>query len=272
MTLIANSRMYNVAPRVKAGWSRIFAFVSERSEIALDIVDHAAPAPLETLWQRSDLGCVFMCGWPFAMAEIAPRIVCAPVPRPPRYGGKPVYVTDFVVRKDSTAATLEETFGGRLAWTVDHSHSGYNAARYHLLSYRSAARPRLFGESVGPLFTPRAVIAAILDGRADVGPLDGWYLDLMRHNDPPAVADLRVVATTAAAPIPPLVAHADMPERQLERLRRAFLEIPRQRSLEPALDSVLVREFVVPEARDYGLTLSWAREAAAAGASALAGL
>ncbi|MDE0057443.1 MAG: PhnD/SsuA/transferrin family substrate-binding protein [Defluviicoccus sp.] len=272
MTLIANSRMYNATPRVKAGWDRIFAFVGERSETALEIVDHAAPAPLETLWRRPDIGCVFMCGWPFAMADTKPRIVCAPVPRPPRYGGMPVYVTDFVVRADSTATTLEDTFGGRLAWTVDHSHSGYNAARHHLLRWRTDARPRLFAESVGPLFAPRAVIAAILDGRADVGPVDGWYLDLLRHNDPSAVADLRVVATTAAAPAPPLVAHAGMAEAELERLRSAFLDIPRQRSLEPVLETILIREFVVPEARAYDSTLAWAREAAQAGVGAMTDL
>ena len=272
MALVANSRMYNATSRIKAGWDRIFAFVGERSEIELELIDHAAPAPIETLWQRPDMGCVFMCGWPFAMADTKPRIVCAPVPRPLRYGGKPVYVTDFVVRVDSTATTLEETFGGRLAWTVEHSHSGYNAARHHLLPYRTGAQPRLFGETVGPLFAPRAVIAAILDGRADVGPLDGWYFDLLRHNDPPAVADLRVVATTAAAPVPPLVAHADLAEAELERLRAAFLDVPRQRSLAPVLDAVLIREFVVPEPRAYDLTLAWAREAVAAGAGDLTSL
>ena len=271
MTLVANSRMYNATPRVKACWDRIFAFVGERSETALEVIDHAAPAPLEALWQRPDTGCVFMCGWPFAMADTKPRIVCAPVPRPPRYGGKPVYVTDFVVRANSPATTLEDTFGGRLAWTVEHSHSGYNAVRHHLLPWRTGARPPLFAEWVGPLFTPRAVIAAILDGRADVGPLDGWYLDLLRHNEPSAVAELRVVATTAAAPVPPLVAHADMAEAELGRLRSAFLDIPRQRSLERILDIVLIREFVVPEARDYDSTLAWAREAVAAGAGDLSG-
>ena len=109
MALIACSRMYNAAPGVKAAWDRLFAFVGERSGIALEIIDHEAPAPLEALWRRPDLGCAFMCGWPFAMAERQPRIVCAPVPQPPRYGGKPVDVTDFVVRADSGFETLEDT-------------------------------------------------------------------------------------------------------------------------------------------------------------------
>ena len=52
MALIACSRMYNAAPGVKAAWDRVFAFVGERSGIALDIVDHAPPAPLSRIVRR----------------------------------------------------------------------------------------------------------------------------------------------------------------------------------------------------------------------------
>lgn len=259
MPFVANSRMYNATAGVKAAWNRLFAFVSERSGIALDIVDHEAPAPLEALWRRPDLGCAFMCGWPFARAEPQPKIVCAPAPKPPRYGGKPVYVTDFVVRADSGFASLEETFGGRLAWTVGHSHSGYNAVRYHLLQFRTKERRRLYGESVGPLFTPQAVIEAVLSGCADAGPVDGWYLDILRRNDPGAIAGLRVVATTAPAPIPPLVGHPELPE--LLHLRRAFLDARSDRSLSPVLETLLIREFAIPELGDYDVMLDRVRAA-----------
>ncbi|MCY4397492.1 MAG: PhnD/SsuA/transferrin family substrate-binding protein [Rhodospirillaceae bacterium] len=268
MTLIACSRMYNAAAGVKAAWDSLFGRVSAQSGIALDIIDHAPPAPLEALWRRPDAGCVFMCGWPFALAERQPRIVCAPVPKLPRYSGSPVCVTDFVVRADSGFATLEDTFGGRLAWTVENSHSGYNAVRHHLLPYRTRERPRLYRETVGPLITPRAIVEAVADGRADVGPVDGWYLDILRHNDPEAVAGLRIVATTAPAPIPPLVAHPDLPEPDLMQLRQAFLDIPHDRSLSPVLETLLIRRFAFPEPGDYGVMLDRARAAVEAGYAA----
>jgi len=265
MPFVANARMYDASAGVKAAWHLLFGFVSERSGIALDIVDHGPPAPLEALWRRPDLGCAFMCGWPFAMAEPQPRIVCAPVPKPRRYGGKPVYVTDFVVWADSGLAALPDTFGGRLAWTVDHSHSGYNAVRHHLLQYRTDERPRLYRDTVGPLFTPQAVIAAVLDRRADVGPVDGWYLDILRRSDPDATAGLRVVATTEPAPIPLLVGHPELPEPELFRLRQAFLDAGRVPSLSPVLEALLVREFAVPEPRDYDVLPGRARAAIGAG-------
>lgn len=265
MPLIACSRMYNATAGARAAWDRLFDRVSRQSGIALDIIGHEPPAPLDALWRRADMGCVFMCGWPFATAQRRPRIVCAPVPKPPRYGGRPVYVTDFVVGADSGFATLEDTFGGRLAWTAGHSHSGYNAVRHHLLQFRTDDRPRLFTETVGPLFTPRAVIETVREGRADVGPVDGWYLDILGHNDPDAIAGLRVVATTAQAPVPPLVAHPDLPEPDLLRLRQSFLDAGRDRSLSPVLETLLIRDFAVPAARGYDVMPDRARAAIEAG-------
>jgi hypothetical protein len=58
--LVANARMYAVTPAARDLWQRLFAWVAERSGIPLVYVDHAAPAPLETLWSRPDLGLAFM--------------------------------------------------------------------------------------------------------------------------------------------------------------------------------------------------------------------
>lgn len=66
MTLIANARMYAVAPAVRAAWQDLFAWVAKASAIPLTYVEHAAPAPLESLWARADLGAAFMCGFPYA--------------------------------------------------------------------------------------------------------------------------------------------------------------------------------------------------------------
>jgi ABC-type phosphate/phosphonate transport system substrate-binding protein len=123
MTPIANARMYAVTPHVRGAWRALFDWLSRRSGVALEYVDHAAPAPLEELWSRPDLAATFMCGLPFASAALKPLIVAAPVPAPERYRGQPVYCTDFVVRADSAYHKLSDTFGARIGWTVSHSQS-----------------------------------------------------------------------------------------------------------------------------------------------------
>ena len=139
---------------------------------------------------------MFMCGYPWALREQRPHLLAAPVPSPARYRGQPIYFTDFIVRADSPYTTLEDTFGRTMAYSIEHSHSGYNAARFHLLEYRRPDRPSLYGKVLGPLHRQLPVIDAVLDGRADVGPVDAYGLDLLRHHGTERAARVRVVATT----------------------------------------------------------------------------
>ncbi|HEV7265064.1 MAG TPA: PhnD/SsuA/transferrin family substrate-binding protein [Falsiroseomonas sp.] len=260
MQLIACSRMYDVAPAAREAWHGIFARLVALSGIPLAPFIHQAPAPIEELWARPDMGCVFMCGWPWAMHP-APRPVplAAPLPSPPGYGGKPVYLTDFVVREDAPYRWLPDAFGGRIGWTVAHSHSGCNAPRHHLLRY-AARFP--FAGAVGPLVTPMAVAAAVREGRCEVGPMDGFAHDLLRRHAPEKVAGLRILESTDVAPIPFLVAAPETPERIVTPLRAALLALHEDAASRALLEQVLVRRFVpVEEATYLRLGPGWAAAA-----------
>jgi ABC-type phosphate/phosphonate transport system substrate-binding protein len=166
------------------------------------------------------MGCVFMCGYPYALRADRPALPAAPVPSPARFGGKAVYVTDFIVRADGPHQRLEDTFGGTIAYSTAPSHSGYNAARYHLLQYRSALRPALFAQAKGPYVRQRTVIQVVLDGEAEVAAIDGYAHDLPRRHDPAVAERLRMVATTALRVTHSSgkrVAHADPVYRPRER-------------------------------------------------------
>ncbi len=144
------------------------------------------------------------------------------IPSAAPVAGQPVYATRLVVRADSKFNALEDTFGGRLGFTVEDSHSGYNALRHHLLPYYQQRGAKLYRESIGPLFTPRRVIESLLTGAIDVGPLDSYALDLMMRHEPTLASQIRIIATTESAPIPLLVAAADCPQDIIAVLRRGF--------------------------------------------------
>jgi ABC-type phosphate/phosphonate transport system substrate-binding protein len=267
MALVANARMYAVTPEVAAAWQTLFAWVARAAGIELAIIEHAAPAPLEHLWSRDDLGAVFMCGFPFASAEPQPQLLAAPVPLSPRYCGEPSYCTDFVVREDRPFRTLQDCFGGRIGWTVHHSQSGYNAVRYHLhrlqQTTREGQRKPLFAEWVGPLVTPRAVVEAVLAGRIDVGPLDSLVRDLLERHEPATMASLRTVGSTAMTPVPPLIASRGVPIEAVRRLREALLSCGDDSRLRPVLDRLGLRGFAAVAPQDYTVLLE---QAAAFGA------
>lgn len=256
--------MYNVTSAAKQAWSELFAWVSQTSGVELKVIEHPAPAPLEELWYRADLGCAFMCGWPFSLAAPKPALIAAPIPSGDRYEGKPIYFTDMVVRRDKNYSRLEDTFGARIAWTVEGSHSGFNAPRHHLLPFRSPDRPNLYRQSNGPVITPRGALESILDGVSDVAPLDSFALDLIRRHEPESITDIEIISSTLSAPFPPLVANQDIDPKSLARLQHSFLVAKECLEVRDILNVLGLAGFSNIEATDYDIILSRDREALAA--------
>lgn len=250
-SLVANARMYSATPSVKSDWNELLAWTLARAGLACEVIDYDAPAPLAALWARNDLGLAMMCGLPFAQRPERPMLIAAPIPSPARYGGQAVYFTDIVVRTNSPYRTLEDTFGGVLGYTLADSMSGGVALRAHLLPYLIAHGPRLYRKSVGALINARGVIDALVAGRIDAGPLDSFYHDLLRAHDPAFAAQVRTLSSTAALPIPPLVATANLPESVLNRLRRALQATTDAPELAPLMRRLLLAGFFFPDAADY---------------------
>ena len=191
--------MYAVTDTAREAWSALFRAVATRSGVPLEIVEHPFPRPVAALWQRTDLACAFMCGWPWVRGGARHVPVAAPVPVG---AGGPFYWSDLVVRAGSPARGLDDMRGSRAGFTLLDSQSGFSALRHHL---RAVGSPG-FAEVVGPLTTPRRSIEAVAAGRADLAPIDSYAHALLRLHDPALAAQVRVLARTAPTPVPLLVA------------------------------------------------------------------
>ena len=263
--MIANARMYSVNPATSAAWHTLLEWVIARAGVACEVIDYPAPLPLPALWARPDLGCAFMCGFPFSLATPSLALLAAPVPSAPPFGGEPVYWTDFVVRADSHFQRLEDTFGHRLAYTTEGSQSGYQAPRRLLAPHARARGGRLFAATVGPLQTPRRIVDAVLDGQADVGPLDSYAHELLRLTEPGLAAQLRVVGVTAPTTMPPLVAAPGIAPAEVARLREALCATAQASGLAEVCATLGLRRFVPMAAERYQRLQDEAREADALG-------
>ena len=260
-----NARMYAVTPEVETFWRTLLGHIARDAGVELDYLPYPAPQPLEDLWGRGDLGAVLMCGYPIAL-QLAPVMpIAAPIPRASWAGGRAVYRTDLIVRQDSPYRTLEDTFGGRAGWTVEHSHSGFNAWRHHLLAYRTPERPALYREMVGHLVTARRVLDSVREGRIDVGPLDAYWHLLMARHAPRLTAGVRVLASTEVAPMPSFVAAAGAPTPMIARLRAALLAAHRKSWFAPLAEPLLLEGFAQVSAQTFTPLLQWDVDARAAG-------
>lgn len=253
MAWLSNARMYSQNPSAGAAWVALLARVAKAAEVPLEPFDYPAPRPLEEMWERPDLGLVFMCGFP--RKKYFPRTIPIAAPVPTRWG-RPAYCTDLIVQADSDIRTLEDSFGARMAWTVQHSQSGCNAPRHHLL--KVGGGKRLYRENVGPLISAAAVVKAVIEGAAEIGPLDAYVHELMKIHAPEQAALIRTVDSTLPMPIPLLVAAPGFPDEQVQRLRAALLAVGPVPEL--ALDG-----FAIPEDAAYDAMLAMEAEALAAG-------
>jgi ABC-type phosphate/phosphonate transport system substrate-binding protein len=247
--MIANARMYSVDPTVAALWRALLTAVIHEASAPITLLEYPAPAPLEALWQRPDLGAVFMCGLPFSRATPQPLLIAAPVPSPAEFADTPTYWSVFVVRQDSGYRSVADTFGGRVAFTVPDSQSGYAAALSYLLdiaSQHETGQP-LFDEIVAPTVTPTGALEAVIRGDADIAPVDAYAFHLLQRYRPDWTEQVRVVGETARTSIPPLVGTStDCPA-----LQRVFLEAHRHEATRSLMDDLLIRRFAAPEVASY---------------------
>lgn len=262
---IANARMYSVNAEVADSWRTLLQWVVERASVAVEVIDYPAPQPLPALWDRPDLACVFMCGFPLSRADARPVVLAAPVPSPPAYAGRPVYWTNLVVRADGPIRSLDGAYGKRIAFTTPDSQSGYQALRSFFAPHARTRGSPLFAGTIGPLITPRRVVEAVLAGEADIGPVDSYAYDLMQRHENAWLAPLRVIARTGPTPIPSLVGAPGLPDDIAQALRAALLSVAKAPELAATRDALLLHGFAPPSAADYGVLLEAAEAATALG-------
>ena len=206
-----------------------------------------------------------MCGYPIArkVANVMP--LASPIPSAPWADGKAVYRSDLIVRKHAPFEHLTDSFTGTLGWTVEHSQSGFNALRYHLLPYRSKDRSKLYRDSIGNLITARRIIESVLDGTIDIGPLDAYWHILIDRYQPDLTAGIRVLDSTATLPMPAFVASPNLPLDIVDRLREAFAAAHSRPWFSQFKEALLIEGFSRVTHETFAETLAWNQAAEKAG-------
>lgn len=262
---VANARMYSVDATVAEAWRSLLQWVVQRAGVDCQVIDYPPPQTLPALWQRDDLGCAFMCGFPLSRATPPPLVLAAPVPSPGAYAGRPVYWSNVVARNDGRVRTIEDAFGRRMAYTTTDSQSGYQAIRSFFAPFAQRRGAPLFSAVIGPLVTPRRVVEAVLAGEADAGPVDSYAFDLMQRHEAAWMSPLHVIADTPPTPIPPLVGAAGIDEADAQKLRDALLSVALAPALERTRETLLLQGFAPISPAAYGVLAEAAAAATAIG-------
>ena len=131
--------------------------------------------------------------------------------------------------------------------------SGAVALRDHLAAAaREEAARASIAPTVGGLINARGVIDALAAGRIDVGPLDSYSHDLLKHYDPALAAQVRTDREHRDAADPPLVATAPIGADALRAPARCAARHVSLRASSPRRwRASSFAGFAVPDSSDY---------------------
>lgn len=199
---------------------------------------------------RADVA--FVCG--LAYVEFAGRWtpavepLAAPVFAGQRYGGRPIYFSDVIVRRDSPLQSFADLRGRSWAYNEPYSQSGYGVARYHLARLGETAG--FFGRVVEAGWHDRA-LRLVAAGEVDAAAIDSHVLAVARRDEPGLVEGLRVVATLGPSTSQPVVASRRLPGRLRRGLREALVGLGDDPSARPWLSRALVEGFAPVDDAGY---------------------
>ena len=116
----------------------------------------------------------------------------------------------------------------------------------------------------GQLGYGEQVFGDVAAGAIDIGPLDAYWHMLIAKYQPELTKGIRVLESTATAPMPAFVTAPSLPVETVERLRTAFAAAHERPWFAPFRQSLLIEGFAPMALRDYDVTLKWQRAATAA--------
>ena len=199
---------------------------------------------------RIDLG--WICSWPYVrkMRRQPPNLelLAAPVPMGARYGGRPIYFSDVVVRRDSPYQAFADLRGVVWGYNEPGSQSGYNVARYHL-AVRGLTWA-FFGRVVRTDAHQNS-LRQLLDGRLDASAIDSTVLETELEREPALREQIRIIDVMGPSPIPPWVVQTSLPAELRAALRGCLLDMHRDPAGQAALALGRVARFAAVSDGDY---------------------
>lgn len=194
----------------------------------------------------------FVCSLPYVL--LARRrhppveVVAAPVLMGERYGGRPVYFSDVIVRRDSPTRSFRDLRGGVWAYNEPMSHSGHGVVRFHLA--RLGETGRFFGRVVEAGFHQIA-IEMVRDGGVDAAAIDSQVWEVAVRDDATLAVDLRVVESLGPSTIQPVTVARRLPAELRRGIREALLAMGDDPAAREGLALGLVERFVAVTDADY---------------------
>lgn len=194
----------------------------------------------------------FVCSLPYVMFERQGLDLAVPVAAPvlagARYGGRPIYFSDVIVRFDSPFRSFAELRGRSWAFNERLSQSGYGITRYTMVE--RGLTGGFFGEIVDAGFHQTA-IRLVAEGEVDASAIDSQVLAVELRLHPELTARLRVVEALGPSTIQPVAVSRRIDPALRSRIRHALVSLHRDPETRRALARGLIDRLVPVGPQSY---------------------
>jgi phosphonate transport system substrate-binding protein len=240
----------------------VAAYIQTRLGIKTGYINDILWQERERLFDEGKIQILWLCGLPYVhKADLRGsdiELLAVPVPAGPRYEGRPVYFSDFVVRKDSRFQTFEELRGSVWAYNEARSHSGYNIVRARL---SELGETRGFFGKVVESGAHQISLQMILSSQVDGAAIDSTVLEWLVSQLSSMGEQIRIIDTFGPSPIPPWVVAKRVPEITRKKLRKLLLQMNGDPSGRSVLARARIARFTLSRDSDYDPIRRMARAA-----------
>lgn len=253
-----------LAPNMLPLYAFIARYVQTRLGISTELV---VGSSYERVSEQADV--IFLCG--LAYIELRKQgepiePLAAPLLHGGRYGGRPIYYSDVIVRRDSSFRTFADLRGCSWAFNEPYSHSGPGITCHRLVELGETQC--YFGRVIQTGWHEQS-IRMVQDGQVDASAIDSHVLTLMLRDRPELADGLRIIDSLGPSTVQPIVIASWLAPGLKADLRAVLLEMNADAAAQPVLAGRLVQGFTAIADEDYDDLRRMRAACAAAGLTTL---
>ncbi len=229
-----------------ASYSALTEYLARKLGRPVDLVQRRTYAEFNELVERGEVDLAFVCTNAYVVGAetFGMELLLAP-----EIDGKSVYYSQLIVPVESAAQSMADLRGEVFAFTDPMSFTGYIYPLY--LLRQLGETPETFFQRTFYTYSHDRAIEAVANGLADGAAVDSLVLDYALQREPEMAARLRIIYTSEAFGIPPVVVPPSLPPRQKAQVRNLLLTMHEEREGQIVLRQLGIDRFIEIEESAY---------------------
>ncbi|GIK59043.1 MAG: hypothetical protein BroJett015_47060 [Chloroflexota bacterium] len=231
---------------------RLSGYLAERLNTTCLCVEDVNWQKRYRLLDSGEIAIGWICGLPYVLRADRPEsqleLLAAPVMAGKRYGARPCYFSDVVVRRESGWRQFGDLQEASWAYNEPNSHSGYNIVRFALAKMRVEGR---FFSRIIASGSHMNSLGMILRGDVDASAIDSTVLEWALQSRPSLHQQIRIIDTLGPSPAPPLVIQKRIPATWRQETRAVLLQMHEDDAGQAVLASGGLARFTAVTDQEY---------------------